>query len=112
LPSQNQAISPFLLKLLSQTIASSQEHASASPKHLQQPPTKKYPSDKIRYNEKVGGRSTNITLNTKVAEKVFKAQEPLKTSIGKPISLPATVCWLVGQCTAQMAAMDKSNAAA
>jgi hypothetical protein len=107
LTSQNPVISLFLLTLLSQTMASSQDHASASPEHLQQPQSKQYPSDKIRYNEKVGGRSTNITLNAKVAARLFDVQSSLKTLSSKAVSTLVTVGWLLDHCAKDIADLKK-----
>lgn len=98
---------PLPLEPLSQAMASLQERASASPEHQQQPPSKQYPSDKIRYNEKVGGRSTNITLNAKVAARLFEVQSSLKTLSSKPVSTPATVGWLLDHCAGDIADLKK-----
>lgn len=80
---------------------------AASPKHEQEPPTKQYPSEKIRYNEKVAGRSTNLTLNAKVAGRLFDVQSSLKTLSCKAVSTPATVGWLLDHCAGDIADLKK-----
>jgi hypothetical protein len=82
-------------------------HATASPEHEQEPPTKQYPSDKIRYKEKVGGRSTNITLNAKVAARLFDVQVSLKTLSCKAVSTPATLGWLLDHCAVDIAVLKR-----
>ncbi|GAQ82597.1 hypothetical protein KFL_001170010, partial [Klebsormidium nitens] len=72
---------------------------------------KSYPSDKIRYNEKVKGRSTNITLNPQVAAKLFEAQELLKNASGKPLSTPATVGWLLENCQEKLQGLVQATRA-
>jgi hypothetical protein len=46
-----------------------------------------------------------VTLNTAVATKLFAAQDTLKASMGKPISAPATVGWLLDNCEQKLQAM-------
>jgi hypothetical protein len=71
---------------------------------------RKYASNKIKYHEKVDGRSTVVTFNPTVASKFFHVKDALALTRGKAVSGSDTVGWLIDQSKQGLGSMERSNA--